>query len=668
MSELVFLRRKALLAMRKVGERLQEHWPELDSDVREELLYLFAEVERRLWAAASDSERAVVAIDFLQQLERMPAVAPLLRDILEAAKGRRLRGERVTVDAQTLDTVLEMLAGARSVRKSMIWKDVEPPPPPPAPSPRPLVPKMVPEPEEMALEEEAEPEEPLVVERHTDVNFPQQVRLGQPPVPLTVNLTQKPVQWSLVTGLVAVALPTGQPEEVLVILRAQDFEEVTGETVRSLTVYPDRDSTPVVFFLRPLATGDKRVVLDFYHRNRNVGSVSFVTQVVEPQAAVAARPVSVEPLALRTSPPDAAPPDLELRVTLSDDQRTLSFMLHSVHGEVGYHFTPAGSVRLARPPREHLGHLFDELSILARQRLAEHSVLEQEQIRQRLETIGQNLYRDLFSPEMKRAYRQWRANPRLGCILITSDEPWIPWEMVKPYDDSDLADIIDDEFLCERFQVSRWLAGHGPPDTLQVASATLVVPQSGLAYVAQEEAYFQGLSQHGIAVRSPFLQRVADVGHLLEQGNVSLWHFACHGNFNSERPEESSVELADGELRPSDIVGPKATGVKLAKPLVFLNACHTSQLGFALTGLGGWAERFVRAGASAFVGSAWEVHDELAAEFATRFYDELWGGASLGEAFHRARLHIKEKDETNPTWLAYTLYGDPMGRARIAAV
>ena len=672
MNNLVFVRRKALTAMRKIGLRLKEHWLELDDDVRKELLNLFQKVEERLRAAESDSERAAAAVQFLQAIEAMPAVAPLVRDILREAKGRRVRG-KVKIDPQELEAVLDMLVDARTVRKSLIWKAVEPPPPSPPPEePRPVVPKMVRVPEEAMmmgeLIEEAPEAKPLVVERYTDVDFPEQVRLDQPRVPLTVNLTQKPMEWSRVTERIEVELPTGEPEEVLVIVRAEDFEAVDGRTMDSLTVYPDRDSDPVVFFLRPLSTGDKRIVLDFYHRDRNVGSVSFTTRVVEAEATVAARSVSVESAAVRLSPPDAQPPDLELRITLSDDQRTLSFMLHSVHGDVGYHFTPAGSVRLDSPPREHLGYLFDELSILARKRLEERSELEQEQIRSRLESIGQNLYRDLFSPELKQAYRQFRDNPSVRSILITSDEPWIPWEMVKPYDDSDLENIIDDEFLCERFRVSRWLAGNGLPDAVQVASATLVVPESGLEYVKQEEEYFQELGQRlPIEVRAPFLRRVSEVSRLLEQGEVNLWHFACHGNFNSERPDESAVELADGEFRPSDIVGRKATGVKLSRPLVFLNACHTSQLGFALTGLGGWAERFVSAGASAFIGSAWEVHDELAAEFAVKFYDELWSGTSLGEAFHRARLHIKQLDETNPTWLAYTLYGDPMGKARVAA-
>jgi CHAT domain-containing protein len=104
------------------------------------------------------------------------------------------------------------------------------------------------------------------------------------------------------------------------------------------------------------------------------------------------------------------------------------------------------------------------------------------------------------------------------------------------------------------------------------------------------------------------------------------------------------------------------SGVAASRPLVFLNACHTGETGFSLTRMGGWAERFVRAGASAFVGSLWEVNDELAAQFAIQFYSQLLTGQTLGDAFHTARAHIRALDEANPTWLAYTLYADPNGK------
>ena len=149
-----------------------------------------------------------------------------------------------------------------------------------------------------------------------------------------------------------------------------------------------------------------------------------------------------------------------------------------------------------------------------------------------------------------------------------------------------------------------------------------------------------------------------------------MFHFACHGNFDTSDPNESKLKLAGDFLRPSQIIGVKQAGLRRSKPVVFLNACHSGETGFALTRLGGWAQRFVDAGASAFIGSLWEINDELAAKFAVEFYNRLWGLAGhdpmpLGQAFHEARMVIKETDPANPTWLAYVLYGDPNGSVRL---
>jgi hypothetical protein len=62
---------------------------------------------------------------------------------------------------------------------------------------------------------------------------------------------------------------------------------------------------------------------------------------------------------------------------------------------------------------------------------------------------------------------------------------------------------------------------------------------------------------------------------------------------------------------------------------------------------------------SAFIGTLWEVNDLLAAEFAIAFYDGLLAGKTLGQAFYEARLHVRDRQPANPTWLAYVLYADP---------
>ena len=77
-----------------------------------------------------------------------------------------------------------------------------------------------------------------------------------------------------------------------------------------------------------------------------------------------------------------------------------------------------------------------------------------------------------------------------------------------------------------------------------------------------------------------------------------------------------------------------------------------------LTGMGGWASRFLKAGAGGFLGAYWSIYDEPALNFAKAFYDRLFAGDPVGKAAREARLAIKGTGD--PTWLAYTVFADPM--------
>ncbi len=232
--------------------------------------------------------------------------------------------------------------------------------------------------------------------------------------------------------------------------------------------------------------------------------------------------------------------------------------------------------------------------------------------------------------------------------------------MVKPYrTDPDSGVVQSMGFLAETFQVSRWLAGRSPAHEMHIKAAGLVAPDHQLIYAQREESYFRQLPTRHIHVEGP-LRTTALVRQLALAGGVQLLHFAAHGRFDAENVDLSPLTLEDGKLTPYDLTGERAAGLRRDHPLVFLNACHTARLAFALTGLGGWAERLVNdLGVSAFIGTLWEVNDLLAAEFAIAFYDRLFAGDTLGQAFYVARLHVRDRQPANPTWLAYVLYGDP---------
>jgi CHAT domain-containing protein len=90
---------------------------------------------------------------------------------------------------------------------------------------------------------------------------------------------------------------------------------------------------------------------------------------------------------------------------------------------------------------------------------------------------------------------------------------------------------------------------------------------------------------------------------------------------------------------------------------VFLNACETGRVGAVLTAWGGWPNVFLRAGAGAFVGSAWAVRDKPAATFAKAFYDALLAGETLASAASAARAAAKALGDAS--WLAFKVYGHP---------
>lgn len=94
-------------------------------------------------------------------------------------------------------------------------------------------------------------------------------------------------------------------------------------------------------------------------------------------------------------------------------------------------------------------------------------------------------------------------------------------------------------------------------------------------------------------------------------------------------------------------------------PLVFMNSCTSGGAVPLYTEMAGWAYGFLRGGCGAFIGSLWEIRDTSAVTFANKFYDEVIGGRNLGESMRAARNALKNSD---PTYLAYTLYGNPLAR------
>jgi CHAT domain-containing protein len=160
----------------------------------------------------------------------------------------------------------------------------------------------------------------------------------------------------------------------------------------------------------------------------------------------------------------------------------------------------------------------------------------------------------------------------------------------------------------------------------------------------------------------PVIGELTPLLDLIRTGDFGLLHFACHNAFDAANG--SAVTLDKRQFTPLQL-SKAAVSQALArtKPTVFFNACRSAGASPSYHQLDGWARKFLEAGAGAFIGSLWAVRDSTARDFATELYRNLQGGAALGEAVRGARLAAAD-EPGDPTWLAYTAYGDPRATLR----
>jgi hypothetical protein len=349
--------------------------------------------------------------------------------------------------------------------------------------------------------------------------------------------------------------------------------------------------------------------------------------------------------------------EIEVRTQFRNGWTHLDFVVHAP--ALDFHRYRIAGKAIRGRPEEFQTQLLKKLEQLGAGRDIGDELLLFPEIESKLAGIGRDLYRELFPPEMQEAYRRLRK--RDLALLLRTDEPWIPWELVRPYDASDPKEVVDDDFLCFEFPMTRWFSDcrEAPPE-IRVRKFAWI-GSGGLPHEEKEGDLVRALASVGVEDASPAEPTAEALEALLAEGGLGLLHFTGHGDSEAQ-PNESKIVLADRPFRPEDLHGALAT-IGRARPLVFLNACRVAQQDWWLTGIGGWAERWVRAsGCGAFVAPLWAVNDRVAFEFARAFYGALERGETLGRAGLAARREVRGKYPGVPTWLAYVIYGPVGGR------
>lgn len=228
-----------------------------------------------------------------------------------------------------------------------------------------------------------------------------------------------------------------------------------------------------------------------------------------------------------------------------------------------------------------------------------------------------SLFDQLIPEKLQRLL--WRHRKDFDSIMVISTEPFIPWELVH-LKDPDKTQLPSETLFLAQLGLVRWLHGSWPPNKIRKNRTRYVIPNYPNAKYAlpqtQEEKKFLEQKLHGRAVEP---QPLAVQTLLREPGSFDLLHFACHGGaedgniMHAKLMMEGRVE--NGRYIPAHLSATMVEqfaslqGTDGARPMIVLNACQAGRIGFKLTGLGGFAQAFHKAGAGAFIGPLWSVGD-----------------------------------------------------------
>ena len=478
--------------------------------------------------------------------------------------------------------------------------------------------------------------------RSLDARMPAQVALGEAATLMARLGVGEPEQWQ--ATLAPFAVPAEGLDVALELVTHPGFD-CRSPTRAVVRVFPGTPSTWTGFDLRAIAEGVHVLRVVAMTGGTHLGDLAIETTVqqgistgaeTEHSAPAGDRRVDLGEVTIRVTA-EHQPDGLAYRYVVID---------HS-----GRYPSDATSGPLKQPLPQAVEALVQQFNVLARGQSPWDAATTLDLLRNH----GIILWDELVPEALKELF--WEIRDRVSKLTIVSAGDPMPWELLYPRGEGDR----DAGFLVDQFPVARWLfdVRQEPAATLQARPAALVLGGgNGLGAAADDEAR---------AIEDALAPAVPDHVHdlptllaMLDAGGARLLHFVGHNAFDAQSPVTSRYLLGGQPFEPAFLAS-RAGRLRAAAPLVFMNACRTDGQAPQYTVVDGWAQRFLTAGAGAFVGSLWEVRNASAATYAKTFYAAALGGRTLGEAAREARNAIRDVGG-DPTWLAYSFYGDPSAR------
>ncbi|MCG8607463.1 CHAT domain-containing protein [bacterium] len=495
---------------------------------------------------------------------------------------------------------------------------------------------------------------------------------GEPPSPSNNDQDGEPVTHTLITDfheqmalnqtaslLVSIAkgsvtdsgnLPfTATPGETVdIVVQPKRGFVLENNADGQLTITDEEETLPLQFKLKATQLGPGKIRVLAFRNGQPLGDVNLVCTVVagEESAGTGLTERHTQPMS-RVS---VNMPDLSMWIFEHRNGGLPSFTIRMASADGKLNMTPFGPVDLRMNPSDYFNDLFQDIKNLSLQKRE-----DRELARHRLNGIGNSLFERVIPDDLK--ILLWSLRDQIKTIQVQSEDPWIPWELCK-LSTKENGRIVEGPFLCEGFEITRWLMGTEKQAKLTMKNVGVVVPRdTGLPDAEKERTALLEMATRDRKISSVSAKYV-DLLQALASGAYDGWHFTGHSGYNDPDPDQATIKLENEQrMIPMDLSG-EIANLGVSRPFVFFNSCKSIRMDSSLTGIGGWAVKFLRIGAAGFMGSYWSVRDRAAFEFCEAFYNGLFSGMPVGKATKEARNRINKSGD--PTWLAYTVYADPM--------
>lgn len=476
-------------------------------------------------------------------------------------------------------------------------------------------------------------------QRYLCGQMPKQVRLGQT-VGIEVGITKQSGPSSNI-ALRPLLLPLSGKNIKLVLQCPPSFRAVS-DTVLYMHVPLNEDSDWMLFEVQALEEGVHVLRISAYNDGTRLGILPLEISVYSTVASVSSSSFRV-PLQLR----EAYNGEATLWVAYDSTSKTYRYRFVSK----AFTSREIASEPLQRSPEDALLNFVAQLNSQARNEARRSPFIAQAWLR----TTGKDLWRELIPGDLQEIFWRYQDTIKKMTIMSSGDTMAMamPWEIMYPtweqYGDGA-------GFLAEQFPLVRWRDNSmGAITQLRLSEAHYVFSSGKNAprRAREEINHLKRTVGEGVEVK-----KLEQLLKILESANFGLLHFACHNTFLDANPAWSYIPLGKDHFELT-LLGDYVGRFRDKAPLVFVNACRSDGVAPQYTRLAGWATRFLNAGAGAFIGTLWDVRDTSACAFAKQFYETLntVPNATLGDAMAAARAAIKD-EAGDPTWLAYTLYGD----------